>query len=224
MTELSKHFQYLLKKNGVPANSDLLDERSLSELSGKLPQALLDFWQLYGVGEWFGGLLRFSHPKEFNSVLALWFGADGEFTHREFHVVARNAFGDLFLWAQRHHSGTIRSTESQIDFTGLFKPEELAEADIDVYLVFSTNDPKESFDHFDVNDKPLFERCVARFGPLERDEIYGFTLPLALGGARTIENLGKVKAKEHLMILAQTQPLNLMDYSIFPPRLVRQIG
>ena|GEM_PF-2614525 len=44
---------------------------------------------------------------------------------------------------------------------------------------------------------------MKRLGRLEPDELYGFEPTLALGGVERLENLAKVKAVEHLLILAQ---------------------
>jgi len=44
---------------------------------------------------------------------------------------------------------------------------------------------------------------LKRLGRLEPDELYGFEPTLALGGVERLENLAKVKAVEHLLILAQ---------------------
>jgi len=41
--------------------------------------------------------------------------------------------------------------------------------------------------------------------------MYGFVPALALGGALTLSNLRKVKAVEHLVILAQLAPLDVTE-------------
>jgi hypothetical protein len=41
--------------------------------------------------------------------------------------------------------------------------------------------------------------------------MYGFVPALALGGALTLANLQKVKAVEHLVILAQLAPLYVTE-------------
>jgi hypothetical protein len=224
MTELTKNFEYLLVKNGPPNNAIFMDADFFEIYNERLPKALIDFLQQYGLGEWFGGLLRFVDPREFYSTLALWFGADKDFNHQNAHVIAINAFGDLYIWHEKFLRIKIQSTYSIISGSYLFKSEQTPNPEIVVSSTFMTLNPTDDFDEFDEEDKPLFKRCATRLGLLDKDEIYGFKLPISLGGQRRIENLGKVKMKEHLMILAQTEPLKLMDYSTFPPRFVREIG
>lgn len=43
---------------------------------------------------------------------------------------------------------------------------------------------------------------MAKLGPLEVDEMYGFVPTLTIGGAPKLENLQKVKIMEHLTFLA----------------------
>jgi hypothetical protein len=221
MNNFSKHFQYLVEKNGIPENPVFLESDFFETYHGRLPASLLDFWNSLGLGEWFGGLLRFVDPRDYSPILALWFSADKDFSHKNTHVIARNAFGDLYIWNEKYMRVKIDSAASTMSGSYLFQPEEAAKAEIVVASTFMTVKPT---DEFDENDKPMFKRCVGSLGPVAEDEIYGFKLPLALGGARNIGNIAKLKTKEHLMILAQTEPLKLMDYSNFPPRFVREIG
>ena len=70
---------------------------------------------------------------------------------------------------------------------------------------FSTQN-KQPFDFED-----LFAPALKTLGRLKPDEMYGFVPALALGGPSTLEHLQKVKAVEHLMLLAQLEPLRVMD-------------
>ena len=58
----------------------------------------------------------------------------------------------------------------------------------------------------DVKDESgvqLFERAVAKLGPLEPDEVYGFEPAIVFGGKMRLENLAKLKLDVHLTILRQ---------------------
>jgi len=67
-----------------------------------------------------------------------------------------------------------------------------------------------------VQDKELFEldgrfaHAKQRLGRVGRDEMYGFVPALALGGASDVAKLEKVKAIEHLVLLAQLDELKVM--------------
>ena len=49
----------------------------------------------------------------------------------------------------------------------------------------------------------LFYKAKERLGALNHDECYGFEPILVAGGAETIENMKKVKIKEHILIISQ---------------------
>lgn len=70
----------------------------------------------------------------------------------------------------------------------------------------------------DLNDEaehPLFDRALAKFGPLAPDEMYGFEPALVAGGKMRLQNLRKVKLDQHLTILRQlaapTMPFSNID-------------
>ena len=56
----------------------------------------------------------------------------------------------------------------------------------------------------------LFTPALKKLGRLEHDEMYGFVPALALGGPSDLAHLQKVKAVEHLVILAQLSDLRVM--------------
>jgi len=60
----------------------------------------------------------------------------------------------------------------------------------------------------------MFGRATKKLGMLQHDEMYGFVPAVMLGGSDKFENLKKVKAVEHLMILSQLaelEPYNFPD-------------
>ena len=56
----------------------------------------------------------------------------------------------------------------------------------------------------------MFHPAFKKLGRLKHDEMYGFVPALALGGPATLEHLQKVKAVEHLVVLAQLAPLDVI--------------
>ena len=69
---------------------------------------------------------------------------------------------------------------------------------------------RKSFDTNDENEKPLFERALAKLGPLDHDTMYGFVPALALGGKAMLDNLQKLDAHVHLNIIAQVTERQIM--------------
>lgn len=57
----------------------------------------------------------------------------------------------------------------------------------------------------------LFAPALKKLGQLKHDELYGFVPALALGGPATLDHLHKLKAVEHLVLLAQLSGLRVID-------------
>ena len=56
----------------------------------------------------------------------------------------------------------------------------------------------------------VFTPALRRLGRIKYDEMYGFVPALALGGASSVDHLERVKAVEHLVMLAQLAPLRVI--------------
>jgi hypothetical protein len=85
-----------------------------------------------------------------------------------------------------------------------------------------------TYEEFDSLDQPMFDRCVAAHGPLERGECYGYFPAVATVGLdspmRRLENIRRVKALEHFAILAQLGTFHLMKLERGAYVSVRPIG
>jgi hypothetical protein len=122
------------------------------------------------------------------------------FEQDNYHVIARSAFGKLYVWGERKgscltiNSYVARYTPRTSKFTG-------EKLDFGIKVFFSSKKPNES----DLDD--LFKPALEKLGPLKSDEMYGFVPALALGGPMELKNLQKVKIIEHLTFLSQLSPL-----------------
>ena len=61
----------------------------------------------------------------------------------------------------------------------------------------------------------MFEPAKKKLGMLKHDEMYGFVPALAFGGPCDLAHLEKVKAVEHLILLAQISTLEPYSFSDF---------
>lgn len=75
---------------------------------------------------------------------------------------------------------------------------------------FFASQTKDSLDELDPLERPLFDRALKMYGPLGPNEMYGFEPALALGGKPELANIRKVKAVEHLVLLAQLGERKIM--------------
>ncbi len=178
---------------------------------GKLPDQLLKYWHQYGWSGYGEGLFWTVSPDDYAPVVDAWLDGTGFLDDDEYHVIARSAFGELFLWGEKSgQSLKIASCWAMIFPRDQRDEIKAGEADALAKHFFSSKD-KESLDDTDENDKPMFQRAMRKLGPLGPDEMYGFVPALVLGGKCEVKFLRKVKAVEHLLMLAQLQTPRVMD-------------
>ena len=153
----------------------------------KLPNELITFIDTYGTGTYMNGFLKFIDPKEYQEVLDnAYLNTDGEI------VFAITAFGDFLLWIGdairlvKFKYGTYKIIESGDDMDWFFNMD-LAE---DSYVK----------SHFEFD---LYKKAKQELGELKFDECFGFVPLLSLGGSEKIENIQKVKIKEHISLIYQ---------------------
>lgn len=202
----------LLNESGNALSSQLVTKEQLVAFQGKLPNLLLKFWQDQGWGSYYDGLLWTVNPEDYRDVLAEWV-RDTPYEHEtDNHVIARTAFGDLYVWngTKGFYFHTSSSAHWLIPGTGDTSIDaERLEKHIDIF--FSVVD-EENIDEEDENGKPLFKRALKKLGPLEANEMYGFEPALCLGGSPILKNLKKVDIFAHLSLLADLQPTEVLEF------------
>jgi hypothetical protein len=182
----------------------------IERFRGKLPDQLLEYWQQYGWSGYGRGLFWVVDPDEYEPVLEAWIGDTNFMETDEYYVIARSAFGELFLWGKKSgRSLTINSPWAMIfpsdDSDRISKGKS---NDLIRHFFFSLE--KENLDFEDYLEKALFNRALKTLGPLEPDEMYAFEPALALGGKADLKFLTKVKAVEHLVFLADLGEKRIM--------------
>ena len=64
----------------------------------------------------------------------------------------------------------------------------------------------------DNNSKPLFDRCVKKFGALEYDEMFSFVPALAINDNASIKNIDKMNIFVHLSLLPDLIEIQYIDF------------
>lgn len=124
-----------------------------------------------------------------------------------FHIVARSAFGKLYCWGET--SGGNKLNIIAADSFALARTLAPSKRLDQAARVFFGAKSRDSVDH-EGEQGALFIPALAELGRLEHDEMYGFVPALALGGGPLLQNLRKVEAVEHIVMLAQLAPLKVM--------------
>lgn len=197
---MDEDFAFFLKKFGPAVERQLAPAPSIARYTNKLPEQLLNYWEDFGWCGYAEGLFWTVNPQDYESLLNTWLAGTEAFKSDNYHVIARSAFGELYLWGEKSADSlsitsymSRYSTKSSI-FAG-------ANLDFGIKVFLSSM----QLEHNDLNS--LFKPAPKSLGPLKADEMYGFVPALALGGPVELKNLQRVKTIEHLAFLSQISPL-----------------
>ncbi|CAM3271908.1 glutamyl-tRNA amidotransferase [Pseudomonas floridensis] len=197
---MDEDYAFFYKKFGPAISTQVVPLSSVKRYEGKLPAQLLQYWNDYGWCGYAKGLFWTVNPQDYEPVLDYWLAGTGLLERDTYHVIARSAFGQLYLWGENSaNSLSVTSYMSRYSNSSTFLNR--SNFDFGVQLFFSTMQPERN----DLDN--LFERALKKLGLLDIDEMYGFVPALALGGPIELNNLQKVKVIEHLEFLSQLSPL-----------------
>lgn len=201
---MDKYFEEFLVAEGfgpIIASSPLNNEVG-GYFRGKLPNRLLGYWREYGFAGFAQGLFWTVNPQDYQELLDKWLSQTTLFGRENFHVIARSAFGELYIRGDKSLSTTVINPHLNNILPGDVEnsppTHEQQERGIGIFFEIKN---KEYVDYDDKNNKGLFQRCLKKHGTLSNDEMYTFSTPLALGGSADINNIYKVKILEQLSIL-----------------------
>jgi hypothetical protein len=201
---MDEHFSFFLENFGPATDRQEVPQSSLIRYKNRLPKQLLDYWQEHGWCGYAQGLLWTVNPREYENILSDLL-AEGPFDQDEkCHVIARGAFGVLYVWGEKSgHCINISTYAARYrKFSSKFTGEKI---DFGVQVFFSSLQPG-------YNDVVgLFQPALDKLGKLSSSEMYGLVPALALGGSMELENLHKLPTIEHLEFLSQLAPLQEWD-------------
>lgn len=161
------------------------DEKICAKYEGILPNELLDLWRRYGFGSFMGGYLRIINPEEYQELLM-----ETYFRGNISIPILITAFGDIITLEEGEYIGIVKYKNGKFTIiTRNFKR-------------FKNNLEDDYFveKYFDI---PQYVEAEDRLGGVEKDECFGYVPLLGLGGSEKVENLKKVKTREHIELISQ---------------------
>jgi hypothetical protein len=211
-----EYFEYFISKFGEATSRVAVPPEDIEKWQGKLPKKLLNYWSEEGWCSYANGLLWTINPEDYEDLVDEWLTDTPLEQIDSFHAIARSAFGDLYICGEQSGANITISCGlnaiSAIAKSLTPKSDEKKDSSIRSFFAAST---LSDFDLKDEQGNPLFNRAIAKLGPLESDEVYGFEPALVLGGKMRLENLAKLKLDVHLTILRQlaapTLPFSNID-------------
>lgn len=208
--ELDECFEEFLNVFGPPFKTENCPQATIDKFKGKLPDRLLDYWQEYGFCGFKQGLFWIVNPDDYEDTLDEWLEHTDIPDNDIYHVFARNAFGDLFLWGEE--TGFKYEITSRRGWIIEKSGNTHEENDFSLQCFFGGADI-EDHDVKSDNRKPLFNACIKKFGALANDEMFGFSPSLIVGGESVLANIDKVNIFVHLSILAQFGQIEVLDHA-----------
>lgn len=195
---------------GSPIAQKTVPTSSIVRYSKILPERLLNYWHDYGWSGHADGIFWIVDPQEYEGIVSAWLKDTVFETRDTYHVIARTAFGKLYLWGEKTgQTLTIDSCFSRYGYQELGTTAEDLDGQCLSFFISA------SYEFSDFLD--LFAPAKRKLGILQSDEIYGFVPALMIGGSVDVNNLEKLKIIEHLTFLAQLAPLEPFTFADLYP-------
>ncbi|VVQ00586.1 GAD-like domain-containing protein [Pseudomonas fluorescens] len=199
-------FSIFLETFGAPVDRQVVPASSIERYRRKLPNQLLEYWAEHGWCGYGDGIFWIVNPQEYEGVVASWLEGRKFESFDTYHLIARGAFGDLYLWGEKTgFSLKITSVLSRVVIKKFDVTSEEMDRELQSFVL-----PR-NVDSNDYGD--LFQPAKKKLGTLHHDEMYGFVPALMFGGPDTLDHLEKVKAVEHLTLLSQITELQPYSFS-----------
>ncbi|KAI2694092.1 GAD-like domain-containing protein [Pseudomonas sp. TNT3] len=203
---MDKVFARFIEKIGDPIDRREVPPSSIERYRGKLPNLLLEYWTEHGWCGYGEGIFWMVNPQDYEGVVASWLEGTKFADFDNYHLIARSAFGDLYLWGEKT-GASLKLTSILSRYTthtSIFTGEQMDKG-LRNFLLSRDVDTN--------NYGDLFKPAKKKLGTLRHDEMYGFVPAFMLGGPDTLDHLEKVKAVEHLTILSQITELQPYSFS-----------
>ena len=150
-----------------------------------VPDELTKIWEGYGFGRLIGGYLKIINPEDYQELLN-----ETYFRGNISVPILTTAFGDIVTLEEGQYIGMVKYKNG--NFVMLAK----------IFKRFMQNLGDDYFleKYFQV---PQYTEAVNKLGKLEQDECFGYVPLLGLGGSEKVDNLNKVKIREHIELISQ---------------------
>ena len=157
---------------------------------------------------WLDGKFQFCRPSDYANLVEQIFEDDPELLPSATHMVGFSAFGQLLLWNEQHEQLLVDLPwlTARVYAFDVREPGDPTRFPITTPLYIL--DREGSFNVFERDDaaEPLFARAraraLARLGPPDLGQCYGFLPMLALGGSAKLDRIERLDAAVHFSLLA----------------------
>ena len=162
-----------------------VSESVVNEYKQKLPEELIQVWEEYGFGTICNGYIKIINPSIYEELLKKTY-----FRGNISIPIMVTGFGDIITWEKNRYVGIVKYRKGSANIIlGSFK-----------HFFRCLSD--ECFLEEDL-DWNLYLDAIGSLDKLKFDECFGYVPLLGLGGSEKVENLKKVKIREHIELITQ---------------------
>ncbi|MBR8844105.1 GAD-like domain-containing protein [Pseudoalteromonas sp. JC3] len=214
---------FFLSEFGQPTTIVPATTADIEAYRGKLPDQLLEYWQILGFSGFADGLFWLTNPADYQDILDR-FLEDTPFEQGDiYYVIARNAWGELQIYGEKTgesleispHLNWITTSEGSEQDIAAGKANQTAKD-------FIALQEPEQLDIKDNQGKPLFPATLKKQGPLNADEVYGFAPFLFMGGEKKVKNIEKCDIFAHLNLIADMGDMEIIDMASMVRGAIKQ--
>ncbi|MCC5803777.1 T6SS immunity protein Tdi1 domain-containing protein [Rossellomorea vietnamensis] len=166
-----------------------VEEPTIHKFKDMLPKELIETWKIYGYGTFLNGYLKIINPDEFSSLVN-----DSYVRSKGTIPILSTSMGDVILYEKDENQ------ESYLVMINYRKGKTKVLAS--KYSLFLRFLEEEAFRQKALEWCP-YPEAIEKYKEPEYDECFGYTPLLGLGGAEKVENLNKVKTKEHILMITE---------------------
>lgn len=165
--------------------AEVVEQDVINLYKNRIPKNLLDIWIEYGFGSFKNNYIKFINPNDYKELLE-----NSYFRGKEAIPVMVTGFGDIITWEKNRYLCIVKYRKGTFDII----------EDGFEYFFYDIMDIEYVRDFL---DNFQYEEAVIKNGALNFDECFGYVPLLGLGGSEKVENIRKVKIREHIELITQ---------------------
>ncbi|MCR9771583.1 GAD-like domain-containing protein [Vibrio harveyi] len=206
-----EYFEMFIEEFGEPTEHILATDQQVEAYRGILPDQLLKYWQMVGFSGFNDGLFWITNPAEFEDVLESFLD-DTEFAHYDnYHVIARSAYGQLYLWGERTGASLDIATHLNWIMTNQGHAKDISKGDANIAIQSFFGFQDKEYIDVEVSSKPLFPSAIKKHGPVGKEEVMVFTPYLFKGGKKSADAMTKEDLHVFLQVMADLGGAEIID-------------
>ncbi|CAH1536912.1 Aspartyl-tRNA amidotransferase [Vibrio owensii] len=221
---VDEDFEMFLEEFGAPTVAVDATAQEVEAYRGVLPDQLLSYWEQVGFSGFRNGLFWITNPAEFEDVLEQFLNGTVFAENDNYHVIARSAYGQLYLWGEESGSALEVAPHLNWLMTGKGDKEKIIQgkADIAIQRFFGFQEPE----HVDIDTKSglLFPKVNKKYGDLGKDEVMVFTPYLFMGGKKSPDNMAKENLHVYLQVMADMGGAEIVDMASMVGNAIKYYG